>query len=640
MEEEKSDEDEEVIIGKNIIHNNFENADFLKNFRYPYENIHHFYQSYECSYPYVINRKFTIEEDELKNSLFLKNERINKYKTAAKVEQKSESLQRCQIDERRGKHRKVKKFIIHLVPSKNSEFYNFLKKKKEQVLRKYGKDETYKYDFHISLTGYFFCDNINAFIKSLYMYMFYYVKLYHVSKKLSDRNLFFYIPFKSGQEQHDSCYSQYIENGPSNYMREKFLNKRCDMLLGKTWRKRWKEQLKEQLENQLEKQPMELKPPYVKPHNQRTYKIDANRQEGGKRNTTEKNILTTNDGYVIIPILCEWLKRIFENFRFLIKNNNFTSCKRHRHVHKHSFVMNGQNSKWNVSKDRDLNVYLCVMDSSLRGGNYPVGNLAGAEAGVEAEAEAGAETEAEAGAEAEAEAGADAVEGANHRDAMIGVGAHLVPCQRNFTSMEEEKHYEEPIDRIHLCDKNVKNINGSKRKRYSVSSVSTCTSSKDDSGSFYENVEIIKNWSDTKKEKINCAEVKNIAKYEKKTLNYKKAKIIQSKCSKTKMVIKEREDGKNKIKYRYNNAKVNLFEFRIKNCNHISLASNRKDQDIQKDIAYMYKDMKHYFSNCTWDLVLFESMDKEIQCNNTDMTHKDENPILNEIFRFSNFANS
>ncbi|EWC76367.1 hypothetical protein C923_02964 [Plasmodium falciparum UGT5.1] len=94
----------------------------------------------------------------------------------------------------------------------------------------------------------------------------------------------------------------------------------------------------------------------------------------------------------------------------------------------------------------------------------------------------------------------------------------------------------------------------------------------------------------------------------------------------------QRKDTLNNMKYKYNNFKVNVSDFRVKDCNHISLACNRNNKYIQKNIANMYKDLKYYFLNCSWDLVMFECDE-----NVFPQTNK-QNKFLNEILRVKNFA--
>ncbi|SPJ10598.1 conserved Plasmodium protein, unknown function, partial [Plasmodium sp. DRC-Itaito] len=117
-----------------------------------------------------------------------------------------------------------------------------------------------------------------------------------------------------------------------------------------------------------------------------------------------------------------------------------------------------------------------------------------------------------------------------------------------------------------------------------------------------------------------------------KTNNSKKEKKKKKSNHNNKRADTHRKDPTNKISYKYNNFKVNVSDFRVKDCNHISLACNRNNKYIQKNIANMYKDLKSYFLNCSWDLVMFECDENVFpQVNN-------QNKILNEILRVKNFA--
>ncbi|ANQ07216.1 Uncharacterized protein PCOAH_00015150 [Plasmodium coatneyi] len=531
MEEEKPEEpeeDEEVTVGKNIIHNNFQNVDFLSNFHFLLGHSRHpVYQLREHHWPCGVKSALGVGT--------CADERGTNKRCLDEGDTASSEAGLTQAT-RKNVH-STKKLIIHLVPSNKSDLYNFLKKKKEQVRNIYGKDETYKYESHISLTGYFFCDNIFIFTKSLYLYLFYYVKLYHLSRKLSVRDLFFYIPCRVGGLACDDRRSLWGE-------------------------KRYREEEQDRAHSH---QQMDWKD-YSKP---------------AKCNVREKHILTTKDGYVIIPITCEWLKKIFENFQFLIKNDSFSSCR------KHSQGGRDKSSRRHLRK--------------RPAGKEEDGHFVGAK-------------------------------GRRYRveEEQSGELPLRIHSQgENFTGVRSPCLKEECPTTCESGDTPLAQHNGNEpvqdscvrpaKARCSVSSVSTSASS-GDLGLCSEVTQVSDNsppMNPTVCEKKNPPRSNTISR-------------------------SSRSSWDNKIKYRYNNAKVRLLEFRVKNCNHISLASNRKNQEIQNEIAHMYRDMKYYFSNCTWDMVMFECVEEgdntHITNGNASESSPRGNPHLNEIFRFRNFA--
>ncbi|CAA9987080.1 conserved Plasmodium protein, unknown function [Plasmodium knowlesi strain H] len=552
MEEEKPDEDEEVTVGKNIIHNNFENADFFSNFHFllDYRHHHPVHQFHERHWPCGV-----------KNSQVVGTS-VHEGGIAPRKTGRAQATRR--------KIHSTKKLIIHLVPSSKSNLYNFLKKKKEQVQNIYGKDETYKYESHISLTGYFFCDNIFIFTKSLCLYLFHYVKLYHFSTKLSVRDLFFYIPCRVGASPCDDRRALWVE---SRYRLQQDEGNRTRSQQEVDWK-------------------TDSKP--------RTC------------NVREKHILTTKDGYVIIPIMCEWLKKFFENFQFLIKNDSFASCRKYR---------GGGN-------DRTSRRYLRKRPALREEDDHFVGAKDRKYRVKEEEFQE--------------------IPSRIHSRGENGTGVKSFSMRKECSTTGESrdtpltKHNGDDAE-LHSCVRPVKG-------RYSVSSVSTSASS-GDLGMCSE-VAQVSDSSPAMKPAV-CEKQDRALSHSSSSSRSRNNPSRTNPCrtnpcrtnpcrtNPSRTNTTSSSSGDNKIKYRYNNAKVRLLQFRIKNCNHISLASNRKDQGVQNEIAHMYRDMKYYFSNCTWDMVMFECVEEG--CN----THMGEEasesfpgrkPHLNEIFRFRNFA--
>ncbi|SBT32641.1 conserved Plasmodium protein, unknown function [Plasmodium ovale wallikeri] len=555
--EDNPDEDGKVVIGKNVIHHNFENVEFLKNFRIFLKN---------NEYVHNTNEEYTNVPNLMEMLHFENKEDTKKY------------IQRNMVN--REKHRKKKKCIIHLVPSKNSNFYSFLKKKKEEVLKKYGTDETYKYDVHISLTGYFFCDNINTFIKTLYIYMFCYVKLYFIYKKLSVSNLFFYISHKDERREEGN------NRGGTN-----------DEYNGDHFSRDEKEQLQERAtytQNGVLNILSEVR-------GREKVSVLNREEEEDKKNFSEQYVVMTNDGYVIIPILCEWVKRILENFRFLIKNNNFVS--------NHEYTTN-------VKKKLHIDTFSknCINMNHVR-------------------------------------------EKHNHND--VDRCPH---CENIYSKLHHKGENNHDTHDLHASnERNIDYINVKRKKetvlllpfprtnlagRGNITRDATQKSGAllvennrpDESSTVCGGICMGNDVNTFKSEKNYYTDLSpscKMASIDKKiteeglSSHFKKTKKMKKRHYKDSY---EKEDDKNRIRYTCNNMNVHLSEFRIKNCNHISLACNRNNQDVQKNIAYMYKDMKHHFSNCSWDLVMYEYNESSLP------QEKSKNNFLNEIFRFRKFA--
>ncbi|SBS81381.1 conserved Plasmodium protein, unknown function [Plasmodium ovale curtisi] len=552
--EDNPNEDEKVVIGKNVIHNNFENVEFLENFRIFLKN---------NEYIHNTNEEYTNVPNLMDMLHFENKEDTKKY------------IQRNIVN--REKHRKKKKCIIHLVPSKNSNFYSFLKKKKEEVLKKYGTDETYKYDVHISLTGYFFCDNINTFIKTLYIYMFYYVKLYFIFKKLSVSNLFFYISHKGEhRDEENNCGDTNDEYNGDHLSRDE------------------KEQLQEKAaytQNGVLNRLSEVS-------GREKVSILNREEEEERKNISEQYVVMTNDGYVIIPILCEWVKRILENFRFLIKNNNFvsnheytTNVKKKLHIgtfSKNCIHMNHVREK-NNDNDADISPHCENVYSKLHHmgeNNYVTHDLY-----------------------ASNERNINYNNIKRKKDTVL-----VLPFPR--TNLSERGN----ITRDATQQSGALHIENNRRDESST----MCICIGNDVNAFKS-----ENYYTDLSLPCKMASINKKMTEESLSSHFKKTKKMKKRHYKDSY---GREDDKNRIKYTCNNMNVHLSEFRIKNCNHISLACNRNNQDVQKNIAYMYKDMKRHFSNCSWDLVMYEYNESSLP------QEKSKNHFLNEIFRFRKFA--
>ncbi|CAD2112125.1 conserved Plasmodium protein, unknown function [Plasmodium vinckei] len=464
MEGRNTNQDKEIIVGKNVIHNNFESTNFMNNFRDLLKNEKNEKNSNEYPNYYILNNELGIKES-IDNFIFTNNNKgdINKQEKA------------------------VKKYIIHLVPSKNSNFYNFIKKTKEEVLNLYGTDETYKYDTHISLTGFFFCDNINTFIKTLYIYFFYYAKLYYIYRKLLLINLFFHIHLK---KNNDTNHTFYVLNKYKNHTityEDKNLKK--------------KKQKFAELQNE---ETIHTKSrTYLQSYeiaNSVVLNKSSNILNNDKKQIYETHVLKTNDGYVIIPVLCDWIKKFIENFQFLLKNNSFKSFNKRK-----------LNTRDDISR-----TYIFKNEYFYK------------------------------------------------------------TSKTTLTKVCSQKKNENKISEA-------ENVNNPNRTHRNKSKITILKSENED--------------------------------------NQKNCKIVKKISQET-----------NIIKYKYSNTNVNLTNFRIKRCNHISLACNRTDKEIKNNIANMYNDIKYHFYNCPWDLVMFECDEDNV---NQD---KNINYFLKEIFRFKNFA--
>ncbi|VTZ67367.1 conserved Plasmodium protein, unknown function [Plasmodium chabaudi chabaudi] len=459
MEGKNTNQDKEIIVGKNVIHNNFESTNFMNNFRTLLKNETNEKDSNEYPNYYILNNELGIKES-IDNFIFTNNNKgdINKQEKA------------------------VKKYIIHLVPSKNSNFYNYIKKKKIEVLNLYGTDETYKYDTHISLTGFFYCDNINTFIKTLYIFFFYYAKLYYIYRKLLLINLFFHIHLKNNNDPNHTFYiiNKY-KNNTITYEDKTVKNKKDQFAKLKN-EKTTHTKCNTYLQN------------YEITNSALLYKNSI------ISNNDKTHILKTNDGYVIIPISCDWVKKLIENFQFLLKNNSFKSFNKRK-----------LNTRDDISR-----TYL-------------------------------------------------------------------------FKNEYFYKTSKTTLTKICFQNKNENTIN----------------------------------------------EIENGYNHNRTHRNKSKITILKSENEynqKSNKIIKKLSQEANIIKYKYSDTNVNLTNFRIKRCNHISLACNRTDNEIKNNIANMYNDIKYHFYNCPWDLVMFECDDDSA---NQD---KNANYFLKEIFRFKNFA--
>ncbi|KEG01176.1 conserved Plasmodium protein, unknown function [Plasmodium vinckei vinckei] len=459
MEGKNTNQDKETIVGNNVIHNNFESTNFMNNFRDLLKNEINYndYPNY-----YILNNELRVKES-IDNYTFTSNNKsdINK------------------------KEKVLKKYIIHLVPSKNSNFYNFIKKTKEEVLNLYGTDETYKYDTHISLTGFFFCDNINIFIKTLYTYFFYYAKLYYIYRKLLIINLFFHIHLK---KNNDTNHTLYIINKYKN-----------NTIIYEYKNAKKKKQDFPQLQNEETIYPKS--PAYLQSYTlTNSLVLHTNMQNNDKKQVYKTHVLKTNDGYVIIPVLCDWIKKFIENFQFLLKNDSFKSFNKRK-----------LNTRDDISR-----TYLFKNEYFYK------------------------------------------------------------TSKTTLTKISFQKKNENKISEA----ENVHNPNQTHRNKSKIT--------------------VLKSENEN---------------------NQKNTKIVKKLSQET-----------NIIKYKYSNTNVNLTNFRIKRCNHISLACNRTNNEIKNNIANMYNDIKYHFYNCPWDLVMFECDENNIN------QEKNINYFLKEIFRFKNFA--
>ncbi|CZT98441.1 hypothetical protein CYL21_3761 [Plasmodium falciparum NF54] len=613
---EPDDEGEEYKIGKNIIHNNFYNQNFIK--------------------------KFFFENIERKEIDYLKRDKKSSNNN--------------------------KKFIVHLVPSKNSSFYNFLQKKKNDVLKKYGQDETYKYDIHISVTGYFGCDNINVFIQTLYHFMFQYVKLYYTFKKVIFRNLYYHISLPNKAE---------VESFILKKEKIKYEIKTEDKIQNVN-PNIFKKQTNYYYDEEDQKHP----PGYL---NQKQHIIDIRKKditytknneseecvqnnhvpcikETRKKNTqpTEHHVITTNDGYVIVPIHCEWLKRILENFFFIIKNNNIISyntitngmytinntiSKVHDSIKKKNInfsnnknilsydpykckllLLTRQNCNSNISSNTTSNMLTLKKKKKQHDSTTSVGT-------------------------SNMDNTLDIISSSGKCDILINQYSEHVKKNYNndkkicindeltITSFGNINSHSNNLVDPSVFNKTITSMEGDYMRNTLIcnnkSSINIINNNNNNNNNNSSSNECLGGASHMEKNNLSS----NKSDSSDKTNNSKKEKRKKksnhnnhNNNNNNKRTDTQRKDTLNNMKYKYNNFKVNVSDFRVKDCNHISLACNRNNKYIQKNIANMYKDLKYYFLNCSWDLVMFECDE-----NVFPQTNK-QNKFLNEILRVKNFA--
>ncbi|CXI07142.1 conserved Plasmodium protein, unknown function [Plasmodium berghei] len=544
MEEKNINQNKEIIVGKNIIHNNFESTNFMSNFRELLKNVKNENDSGDYPNYYILNNEAGVKES-IDSFNFINNnkEDINKDKQT----------------------KADKKYIIHLVPSKNSNFYNFIKKKKKEVLNMYGADDTYKYDTHISLTGFFFCDNINTFIKTLYIYFFYYAKLYYIYRKLLLINLFFHIHLKKNNDTSHTIYT------PNKYNDNNYIN---NTIIYESENAKKKKQKYCETKNEEIKhtkyctylQKYEIKNSVL------LYK-NSNMCNNDKKQICETHVLKTNDGYVIIPILCDWIKKLIENFQFLLKNNSFKSVNKRKLNNRDDDIFRNNLFKneffYKLSKKNNIYNFnnLQIRSKTTLTKQFSQNNK---------------------------------------KYNNVSSSPKSIIKKNNYTLAYPSPHI--------FLDNNCKfTTNEYQTKRVHSS---------------YTTVLLIE-------KNINSSENENGHNFNKNHQNKSKITLLKSENDnneKHNKIVKKLPQETNIIKYKYSNTNVNLTNFRIKRCSHISLASNRDDKEIKNNIANMYNDIKYHFRNCPWDLVMFECDENNV---NQD---KNINNFLKEIFRFKNFA--
>ncbi|SOV77172.1 conserved Plasmodium protein, unknown function [Plasmodium sp. gorilla clade G3] len=642
---EPDDEGEEYIIGKNIIHNNFYNQNFIK--------------------------KFLFENIERKEINHLKSDR---------------------------KSNNNKKFIIHLVPSKNSSFYNFLKKRKNDVLKKYGHDETYKYDIHISVTGYFCCDNINVFIQTLYHFMFQYLKLYYTFKKVIFRNLYFHISLPNKAQ----VKSFILKNDKIKYRikkKDKIQNVNPTI---------YKNQL-----NHYEKEDENRPLGYL---NQKLHIVDIRKkdvtytknnkydqcventdshcvQEKRKKDSQpiKLHVITTNDGYVIVPIHCEWLKRILDNFFFIIKNNNIISYNTitngmytiNKNISKVHDVMKKKNlcfsnNKNMLSYDPYKSMLLLLKHKDCNSNNISSNITSNMLMLKKKHNQYNSSTST---ITSHMNNTVDIISSSKKSDTLINLYYENDKYNNDKNFDNNDKNFDNNDKNF---DNNDKNFDNNDKQFYSNDKqfysndkqfysndkkfnnndeliITSFTNINSDCNTLVDpllfnktitsvqdtymgntlicnnnnSIDIINNNSNQCLRGVNHVDnnlSSNKSDSSDKTNNSKKEKKKKKSNHNNKRADTQRKDAINKMSYKYNNFKVNVSDFRVKDCNHISLACNRNNKYIQKNIANMYKDLNYYFLNCSWDLVMFECDENVFpQANN-------QNKILNEILRVKNFA--
>ncbi|ETB60801.1 hypothetical protein YYC_02160 [Plasmodium yoelii 17X] len=562
MEEKNINQDKEFIVGKNVIHNNFESPNFMSNFRdllknvkdaknvkdeKDVKNVKNEKDENLSSYPnyYILNNELGVKKS-IDNYNFIKNnkEDINKDKQT----------------------KGDKKYIIHLVPSKNSNFYNFIKKKKKEVLNMYGTDETYKYDTHISLTGFFFCDNINTFIKTLYIYFFYYAKLYYIYRKLLIINLFFHIHLKKNNNTNHIIYTS------NKYKNNNYVN---NTIIYQEKNEKKKKQKNYETPNEEITHTQKIRTYLQK------YEIkNSNMYNNDKKQIYETHVLKTNDGYVIIPILCDWIKKLIENFQFLLKNNSFKSVNKRKlnnqddisrtYIFKNEFFYK-LSKKNNIPHSNNLQIIskTTLTKPSPQNKKEYTNLLPHPKCIIK-----------------------------KNNNSMLVYPSPHISIDNNFKSVKNEhqtKMVHNPYTPVLSSKQNINNEENGKNESKIALLRSENENNENQNENQNENNDNNQNDDNDK-------------------------------------IVKKQSQEKNIIKYKYSNTNVNLTNFRIKRCSHISLASNRDDQKIKNNIANIYNDIKYHFRNCSWDIVMFE-------CDENDVNQdKNINNFLKEIFRFKNFA--
>ncbi|SOV14855.1 conserved Plasmodium protein, unknown function [Plasmodium gaboni] len=580
---EPEDEGEEYIVGKNIIHNNIYNQNFIKKFLF--ENI---------------------ERNEINNL------------------------------KRNKKSNKNKKFIIHLVPSKNSSFYNFLKKKKNDVLKKYGQDETYKYDIHISVTGYFCCDNINVFIKTLYHFMFQYLKLYYTFKKVIFKNLYFHIslPNKADVE------SFILKKGKIKYqIKKEDTIKNVSRTIFKNQPNHYDEEeyIPPEILNQkhhivdIKKQDLTYTKnieSYQCVENVDSHYIKKKQKTNKNSEPIKQHVLTTNDGYVIVPIHCEWLKRILDNFFFIIKNNNVIS---YNTITNDMYTINKNISKLHDSMKKK---YICFNNNMLSYDPYKSRLLL-----LKHE---DSNSNISSNIKSNMNNGLDVISSSNKSDSLIA--QYYINNNNNSNNSNSNKMFynNDEMNSTYFvytnCDSNTLIDNLSFNKTINsfqdnhMGNTLICNNNNNIDIMNYNNNNSHHFFKHANHVDINLSSNKSDSSDKTNNSKKEKKKKKSNNNNNNKKTDSHRKDAMNKMSYTYNNFKVNVSDFRVKDCNHISLACNRNNKYIQKNIANMYKDIKYYFLNCSWDLVMFE-------CDQNVFPHANkQNKFLNEIFRVKNFA--
>lgn len=492
---------------QNHIYSNFNDKEFITHFKLTLSQFKRNSKSSEpnaiISYPCRKKRKDTINKK--------------------KQESSSDSIYK---KEEKG----IKKLIIHLVPSKESNFYNSMIEKKQKVSNECGIDETYKYDTHISVTGYFFCSDVNLFLATLYMYFYYYIKFLNYNYVNLSLNIKLNNMFRKNNFY--ALYTKHKSKKPNQIIQQTLIH----------MKQKWKLTNIGFVEN---------KEIVSVPPNQNIKKKEKRKEECNEQRDTY--LLATEDGYVIIPVLCEWIQKIFENFYWVIKSNNFT------YYNKHKTKMNLLKKKPSSTDDNNM---LC---DSLRT------QRVNSDIHVQCQKE-------------------------NQHQHQHGQDIYSDSSRIQNETIKEEGEEEQDtlFNRRYSQKEKRNNINSSEV-------VSMCSTQVEDFQS---------------ERKTKQKQTKNF------TNQYKKMKILKKKN-------KENTQKPNEVKYKFNNSKVKITDFRIKQWNHISLASNRHNQNVVHTITNIYKDIN--MKNCSWDLVIYKYDETHIQ-------EKHQNNFLNEIFRLKHFA--